>query len=197
MGVFAGPGIVAVEERAHDCSTLVVTAGTLAAGTAEALVFVAARGSVIFIFVFWAGAGVSRAFLGNVAGAGAGAADGIGGCELALVAAAVVGIIAHGSGLVLAGRGVTAGVVAATLVATTVAVLAGLDDTVSALAAADRHDALVLGETGGFDAVLADGGTDISNCARRELGHGITGIWVHDVFRIGIASRRTQRAALG
>lgn len=117
----------------------------MAAGAAESLVLGAAAGTVVFVFVGGTRARGSAAGLGDVAFSGAGAADGVGGGELALIAAAVVGVIAHGAAFKFAGLGVTAGVVAAAFFVAAVTLLVAFDDAVAALAAADGHDAAVVG----------------------------------------------------
>lgn len=143
--ILAGPGIVGVEKGAHHGAALVVTTRALAAGAGEAT---ATRGSVVFVLVTRTGAGVARAGLGNVTGACTRTTDRVGGCKLALTAAAVVGVVADGVVLVFACRGITASIVAAVFLAATVAVFAGLDDAVAALAAANSHDSAIVGETG-------------------------------------------------
>ena len=116
----------------------------MAAGAAEFLALVAAAGTVVFVFVVGTRARGSAAGLGDVAFAGAGAADGVGGGKLAFAATAVVRVVAHGTVFEFAGLGIAAGVVAAAFFAAAVALLVGFDDAVAALTTADGHDATVV-----------------------------------------------------
>jgi hypothetical protein len=70
-----------------------------------------------------------------------------------LRAAVVVGIIANGSVLELAGFGVAAGVVAAGGLTTAVTFFAGFNNTVAALAAAIGDDVAIVGQAVGLDTV--------------------------------------------
>jgi hypothetical protein len=118
---------------------LATSAGKALGGTAGS--------AVLLIFVVWARAGSSRALLCDVAFAGTCAADGICGSILAARTAAVVGIITDSVVLKLASSSVTAGVIAATFSTATVTIFACLHDTVTALAASDGHNTLVVRET--------------------------------------------------
>jgi hypothetical protein len=91
---------------------------------------------------------VSRASLLDVALSGAGPAHCSGGCKLALAGATVfVGWVTHRVICKLASFCVAARIVLATLLTTAVAFFAFLDDTVTALAAGDGWDVLVVGQT--------------------------------------------------
>lgn len=189
-----GPGIVGIEEGAHDATALIVATRALPASTGEAT---AARGAVILVCVTGAGTRVSGAGLGNVAGICARAADRVGGCKLTAGATAVVGVIADGVVLELACLWVTASIATAVFLAATVTVFAGFDDAVAALAAADSHDSAVVGEAGGLDTVATNGGADVADGAFRKGCHAWVCVRVHDELGLRITSRRCQWATLG
>lgn len=197
MRIVASPGVVAVEERAHHSPALVVPAGALSAGAGQASARGAAGCAIFLVLVRWASAGGAGTFLGNVAYAFAGAADGIRRGELAACTAAVIGVIADRAILELARLSITAVVTSAAVCAAAVAFFAFLDNAVAALTTSDSHDATVIRKTVRHDAVAAEGRANVADGAGRECGHIWLGVWIHDVLSVRIAGCCAQWAALG
>jgi len=98
----------------------------------------------------------------GIAGALGRAADGGAGCELAALAAVLVGVVADGVVFEFACAGVATRVVAALVGAAAVTVFAIFYDAVAAYGVADGRDAAVVGETSGCDRVALQRGTYVS-----------------------------------
>lgn len=187
----------------HDSAALKITTGALAGCTSERarvgngrVARERAGLTVRRCRVWWTNGRVARADFLRVTRAGRRPTDLARRRKLAVVAAIFIGIVADGVILELACRRIAAGVAAAALGATTVAVFAVFDDTIATLVAGDSDDAFVRGQTCRVDGVAAEGRADVADAAGGEMGDAVGGEGIHDVLFPGIAGLSVERAAL-
>lgn len=115
---------------------------------------------------------ITRAGLFRVARTSAGAADASLALELALlITALLVGRITDTPGGELASLGITARIIGAPARATAVTIFAAFNDTVTALAACDSGDVLVVCETLNPSRVSTKEAADVADAAWREVGN--------------------------
>ena len=96
----------------------------------------------------------------------------------------------------LAGRWVATGIVSTPNGASTIALLASFNDSVSTLAPGDRRDVLVRRQARRLHTVPPNGGADIAYGASGEFLDAGSGAWVHDECTAGVTGLGTERAAL-
>ena len=192
-GGVAGVGVVALGVAAHDRLALLVSRRALAAGTLQAI---AAVVSIRLCVVIRTVRCVAGALLFGIAGTRTCPADRLSRGELTVFAAILVGIIAHSVVLEPAGIWVTTAVGSTSLLTTAIALFVSFDNAVAACLTRDGGDTPIIGQTGRFDAVPAQRGTNVANGAGREfvdvLGRG----WIHQKPLTGIAGVGVERTAL-
>lgn len=183
-----------VGERSHHGLALQVARGALARRTREARIVIAARSSVVEVRVAGARRRGTRALFLGIAQSRASAANGARRGERAGIGAALfISGIANRVRRVFARLGIAARVSGTSLLATTVAVFARLNDTVAALLARNNGNVLVLHEAS--VGLPVDGGAHISDAAGGERLDTAAGRGVHDELATGITAVGAQGAA--
>ena len=165
---------------------LFVATSALATGAREALLVATLR-AVRFVLVVWTGARVARALLFNVARSSACSAHCVSRGELAVLAAAVIGIVTNRPALVLACLRITTAVAAAGFLPATITLLAVLDYAVPALAGADGVHIMIGCETVRLDRIVKEASTNVANSTLREIRCLLRRARIHDVFALRIA----------
>lgn len=192
-GRVASVGVVAGGVGAHDGLALLVARRALAGGAFEAI---ATAVTIRGVGVGWADSSITWASLLRITVARALTADSACACKLAVAAAVFVGVVADRVVLVSASRGVTAGIVATTLLATAVTLFVALYDAVTTLLASDGFHFSVIAQAIGIDIVVLDSTADVADRARREFINTSLTRRIHDVPLIGIARGCVQMTAL-
>jgi hypothetical protein len=186
-GRVAGVCVVALSVGAHHGLALLISRRALAWSTLEAWATIIA---VCKESIGWANGRVAGADFLRVTIARASTADRTRTSELAVAATVLVGVVADGVVLVLAGRGVAAAIVAAAFCATAIALFIAFDNTITALLASDGLHVSVVAQAVRLDAVAQESTADVTDGAGREFVNARRAGGVHDVLSTGVASSR-------
>lgn len=146
--------------------------------------------------IFGAGRSCTRAGLLGITIAGACSAHSASRSKLAASTAILIGVVAYSITLELACLGITAIIATAVFFTTAIAILTLLDNAIAALVTADGSNAAIVRETIRFHAITKEGGADVPDRARAEVGNSLACGRIHDIPRSSITIVRTERAAL-
>jgi hypothetical protein len=115
---------------------------------------------------------------------------------LTIRTAILVRVVADCVILELAGRCITASIVATRLDATAVTFFSLFDDPIATLTAADGNDSTICCQAIGLDAVSSESRADIAYGTGAEISDTGTCRRIHNVSALGITSGAAQRTAL-
>lgn len=168
----------------------------MSAGTRQARSICTTVRAIFLGLIRWAERSVAGAFLLGITFARARPTHLRRGCELTVLAAVLVGVVADGVVPELACLRVAAAVVATVGFAAAIALFARLDDAVTALVPRNRRDTRVRQETVRVDAVASQGRAYVADRARAEVADASARGRVHKISLTGVALVPAERTTL-